>query len=63
MKGIISLIFLTAFLAVISGAVLLIQMGKWLAIVSAILIIIQFFGFSAVYLTAILFSATNKKGE
>lgn len=41
--GMILLIYLTMFAAVICGAVILIQMGGLLAILSAILIIIHFF--------------------
>lgn len=41
--GVLLLIYLTLFAAVICGSVILIQMGGWLAILSAVLIIIHFF--------------------
>lgn len=41
--GVLLLIYLTLFAAVICGSVILIQIGGWLAILSAVLIIIHFF--------------------
>lgn len=41
--GTIALIFLTAFAAVVCGAVLLIQIGGWLPILTAILLILHYF--------------------
>lgn len=61
--GILGLIYLTCFVAVIAGAVMLIQMGGWLAILSAILIIIHFFLTASLLVILGLASAKLKKQE
>ena len=62
--GVLALLFLTFFTAVIIGAVLLIQLGGWLAILSAILIIFHFFVSSSILVCSmVLDKITKKKGE
>lgn len=53
--GTIALIFLTAFAAVVCGAVLLIKLGGWLAIASAIVVIMYYFLSTSILI--ILFAA------
>ena len=59
--GAIAMTFLTAFAAVICGAVLLIQIGGWLPILVAILIILYYFLSTGVLVILIAADVADKK--
>ena len=62
--GMLVLIFLTAFISMIAGAVMLIQLGGWLPILVAILLIIQWFlstGFIMIFAIASMYKKEEKE--
>lgn len=59
----LALIFLTALVAVIYGAIVLIQIGGWLATLAAILILCYYFLSVSIFVISVGLDAIKKKME